>query len=408
MPSATRPTLGGQPQPELPLDTGRALPPDRRGTPFRPSKSAVTRHELPSSAADGDRTDDPIGAIWGKVGSIRPCGAISGVPSRWTFPDKRDFEIEVGKNATRVEKFVAALRALVKDMRRRGSGMRTVTLEHGEAVALDGRERGYRFPYDGDAELFEGAKVTIAIGNRTCDGRIVSVSSQWLVVSFDEDLGPIIGTCVLRIDNTAMIDALADRLDKVRSGEAKLNLSLADDVLDNREAQISATTIKNPAKSAHKLNVQQLAFVEQSIANPVTYLWGPPGTGKTRSLSTLNEFLFDAGKRVLICSNTNQAVDQVLQNLCRTLTTTHPALDNGRVLRIGKTDGIAPEFREFVTLDGIVRRKSVDLQRRKKLLEEEIQRLRLSTDSAHRILALLRYLPQSRLRHTLVPAYHQS
>ena len=215
MPSATRPALGGQRQPELPLDNGGAPPPDRRSTPSRPSRSAVTPPEPPSSTADGDGTDDPIGAIRGKVGSIRPCGPISGVPSRWTFPEKRDFEIEVSKNATRVEKFVAALQALVKDMRRRGSGMRTVTLEHGEAVALDGRERGYRFPYDGDAELFEGAKVAdIAVGNRTCDGRIVSVSSQWLVVSFDEDLGPTIGTCVLRIDNTAMIDALADRLDK--------------------------------------------------------------------------------------------------------------------------------------------------------------------------------------------------
>ncbi len=161
--------------------------------------------------------------------------------------------------------------------------MRTVTLENGEAVALDGRERGYRFPYDGDAELFEGAKVTIAIGNRTCDGQSASVSSQWLVVSFDEDLGSTIGACVLRIDNTAMIDALADRLDKLRSGEAKVNLSLADDVLDNREAQISTTTIKNPPKSDRKLNAQQMTFVEQSIADPVTYLWGPPGTGKTRS-----------------------------------------------------------------------------------------------------------------------------
>ena len=74
--------------------------------------------------------------------------------------------------------------------------MRTVTLEHGEAVALDGRERGHRFPYDGDAELFEGAKVIIAIGNLTCDGRIVSVSSQWLVVSFDEDLAlPLVTVC---------------------------------------------------------------------------------------------------------------------------------------------------------------------------------------------------------------------
>jgi hypothetical protein len=382
-PSPPRPALGRQLQPELPLDAGGSVKPD--GMPSRSSKSMVSHHTSTKSR-DSDGMDDPTEGARGTVGSIRPCGAINGVPSRWTFPDKRDFEIEGAKNATRVELFVAALRALVKDMRRRGSGMRTVTLEHGDAIPLDGRERGYRFPYDGDAELFEGAKVTIAIGNRTCDGRIVSVSTQWLVVSFEEDLGPTIRTCVLRIDNTAMIEAMADRLDKVRSGEAKLNLTLADDVLDNPEAQVASSGTKHSPKTDRKLNTQQKEFVEHAIANAVTYLWGPPGTGKTRSLSSLNELLFDAGKRVLICSNTNQAVDQVLINLCRTLTIAHPALDDGRVIRIGKTEGIPSEFTEFVTLDGIVRRKSVDLQRRKSLLESEIQRLRLSAAAAHRIL----------------------
>jgi hypothetical protein len=92
----------------------------------------------------------PLAAGWeglsmeparGRLGSIRPCGVLRDVPARWTFPEKRDFELDVGKNAPRVDKFIVALRALVKDMRRRGSGMRTVTLQHGEAVALDGRER---------------------------------------------------------------------------------------------------------------------------------------------------------------------------------------------------------------------------------------------------------------------------
>ncbi len=378
-------------QPELPLAPDSFLGPD---TPAVSSKGKTKRREQ-SDPAEAVRIDDIEESIRRNVGSIRPCGAIPGVPSRRTFPDKRDFEIDVGTHATRVEKFVAALRALVKDMRRRGSGMRTVTLEHGEAVALDGRERGYRFPYDGDAELFEGAKVTIAIGNRNCDGRIVSVSSQWLVVSFDEDLGPRIATCVLRIDNTAMIEALADRLDKVRSGEAKLNLSLADDVLDNREEQKASPDRKARSKTDQLLNVQQNKFVDHAIENAVTYLWGPPGTGKTRSLSTLNEILFDSNKRVLICSNTNQAVDQVLINLCKTLSTNHPALEDGRVLRIGKADGIPPEYNEFVTLDGIVRRKSVDLQQRKKLLEQEVQRLRLSTEDAQRVLADFNKLDES-------------
>jgi hypothetical protein len=264
-------------QPELPCDFRESDSGDgKRKRSGAPNCSAAPP-ELPDSV-DSEEADEPIGINRGEIGSIRPCGAISGVPSRWSFPEKRDFDLEVGKNATRVERFLAALRALVKDMRKRGDGMRTVALEHGQAVPLDGRERGYRFPYDGDAELFEGAKVTIAIGNRTCDGRIVSVSNQWLIVSFDEDLGATIATCVLRIDNTAMIDALADRFDQVRSGEAKLNLALADDVLDNREAQLPSSSSYRQLKSDHKLNAKQKEFVEHSIGNSVTYLWGPPGT----------------------------------------------------------------------------------------------------------------------------------
>ena len=284
--------------------------------------------DVPNQPAKGPQI--PTAPLHGKIGSIRPCGVIHGVPSRRVFPDTRNFELKIGKNASRIEKFVVALRALVKDMRKRGGGMRTVTLEHGKAVVLDGRERGYRFPYDGDAELFEGAKVTIAIGSRTCDGRIVSVSSQWLIVSFDEDLGPVIGACVLRIDNTAMIDALADQLDKVRNGQATLNLPLADDVLDNSGDQIRPNPVEKGPKSYSNLNLRQKAVVEHVIANAVTYLWGPPGTGKTFSLSAINEILFTAGKRILICSNTNQAVDQVLVKLCESWGTSHAVLDSGK------------------------------------------------------------------------------
>jgi ssDNA-binding Zn-finger/Zn-ribbon topoisomerase 1 len=390
------PTSAGAHREPAELAIGPNISNDNRGL-FPPAVSTepvIGNPELTDLSTDEGEDNSP-GPVRGRIGSIRPCGVVVGAPSRWTFSDKRNIEIEVGKNATRIEKFVAALRALVKDMRRRGGGMRSVTLEHGEAIVLDGRERGYRFPYDGDAELFEGAKVTIALGNRTCDGRIVSVSSQWLIVSFNEDLGTAIGACVLRIDNTAMIDALADRLDKVRSGEANLNLPLADDVLDNREDQIPATAIRNWPKSEHTLNSKQKEFVEHVIANAVTYLWGPPGTGKTRSLSTINELLFDAGKRVLICSNTNQAVDQVLLSLCENLKTTHPALADGRVLRIGKTDGIRSEFSEYVTLDGIVRRKSVDLQKRKAVLESEIQRIRSVSESARQVLDAFRKLEET-------------
>jgi superfamily II DNA or RNA helicase len=94
----------------------------------------------------------------------------------------------------------------------------------------------------------------------------------------------------------------------------------------------------------------------------VTYLWGPPGTGKTTTLSALIQELFARGKRVLICSNTNRAVDQVLLNLCRTLGTDHEAMETGKILRLGRIahDQLRQEYAEYITLEGIVERRSRD------------------------------------------------
>ena len=293
--------------------------------------------------------------------------------------------------------YVAAIRALIKDMHRKGSGMRTFALQGGEAVALDGRELGYRFAYDGDSDLFEGAKVTIVIGGHNVHGRIVTVSNQALTVSVDEDFGPIIGACAIRVDNTAMIEALADRLEKISKGEQELNLIAEDAVGNTGDEQLPGHV---PQHLGSKLNDKQREAVGLILTNTVTYLWGPPGTGKTESLSVANQLLFEAGKRTLICSNTNQAVDQVLLKLCNTLGKDHPAMAEGKVVRLGQIHHgeLSSKYSEYVTLDGIVARKSADLRKRKTALEDQIDRTRRDVERADRLLERFRSLDETERR----------
>ena len=272
-------------------------------------------------------------------------------------------------------------------MLRKGTGLRTVALQDGVPIELDNRDRGYRFPYEGDAELFEGARVTISVGNRTCEGTIVSISGQSLIISLADDFGAAITACALRIDNTAMIEALADRLEKARNGEARLNYSIANDVLDNSGDQIESPSFEYLPLTISELNSDQERAVHHADVNRVTYLWGPPGTGKTQTLAVINELLFAANKRVLLCSNTNQAVDQVLTKLCEKFGLSHPALFDGKVVRIGKSDGIPKQLSEYVTLEGIVRRKSVDLLKTKLELQGDAEKVRAHAASARRILA---------------------
>jgi hypothetical protein len=89
---------------------------------------------------------------------------------------------------------------------------------------------------------------------------------------------------------------------------------------------------------------------------------------------------------VLICSNTNKAVDQVLYELCEGLGPEHRAMQEGKIVRLGRVadDKLQKKYREFVTIDGIVERRSADLKAEKQRLEDRIERLDAATRNARR------------------------
>jgi hypothetical protein len=100
--------------------------------------------------------------------------------------------------------------------------------------------------------------------------------------------------------------------------------------------------------------------------------------------------LFGAGKKTLICSNTNQAVDQVLYALCRELKPPHPAVEAGQIIRIGKIafEDLDRDYHAYVTLDGIIERKSSDLKLSKEELEREVERIIAGAAQAELILTV--------------------
>ncbi len=137
-----------------------------------------------------------------------------------------------------------------------------------------------------------------------------------------------------------------------------------------------------------RLRPLQAEAASKALSNEIFYLWGPPGTGKTFTLSRVTDLLFGAGKKTLICSNTNRAVDQVLYALCEGLGPQHPAMEAGQIVRIGKIafEELTRDYHAYVTLDGITERKSADLKRRKEQLESEVERITAVAARAQHIL----------------------
>ena len=148
-----------------------------------------------------------------------------------------------------------------------------------------------------------------------------------------------------------------------------------------------------------------------AAGNRVTYLWGPPGTGKTRTLSALVRHFSAVEKKILIASNTNQAVDQVLRQLCDALTDDLQVspeqielLEQGKVVRVGRKSDELEEYRKFVTVEGIVERRSGQLQQRKAELESEERVLATKTERARAVVTAFRLLDEAGKQRTTAAA----
>ena len=364
----------GPRQPELPLDTAmsttRKVPPD-------------------SSVNDNGAADDrgPASAPKREISRIREPGRLTDVPdARPSFASNK-IDLNLSADAPLIQRYIKSLEFLVADMRRKNSGMRMVTVTNGCRIAVDTGGYGYQFVFDGDESLFEGAAIVAEVAGRSCEGQIASVAENRITISFREDLGREIEFCVLRIDNTSMIEALRKRLEEISRGEVtNFNSNIASAVINNTGDERPAATLE-PDKIG-SLRPKQVEAVSTAIANDIFYLWGPPGTGKTFTISRVSELLFAAGKKTLICSNTNQAVDQVLYALCEALKPQHPAMEAGQIVRIGKIafEDLDRNYHAYVTLDGITERKSADLKRRKEHLESEVERITAVAARAQRIL----------------------
>jgi hypothetical protein len=85
------------------------------------------------------------------------------------------------------------------------------------------------------------------------------------------------------------------------------------------------------------LNPSQRAAVQLCADSELAFLWGPPGTGKTATLVHVIEELRARGRRILLVSTTNAAIDQVLEKLAA-----RPwfaaAIETGALVRLGRSD----------------------------------------------------------------------
>ncbi|MDR7419360.1 MAG: AAA domain-containing protein, partial [Armatimonadota bacterium] len=232
----------------------------------------------------------------------------------------------------------------------------------------------YRFVVAEDLNLRDDTPVRVTAGQEDVAGVLVSFRDGVLLVALEKDLGPRVAAARLVANDSFLVERLKERLEKVRSGEAQFNRAAADRVLGLLPP---STTDADPHPSVNgdgMANADQIRAVRRSLGSDTTFVWGPPGTGKTTTLARIVEAHYRAGRSVLLVSNTNIAVDTALERVAERLKG-EPDFHQGLVIRQGPVvkEELRRRFGSRVILEEIVARVGERLQQEKgNLLRETV------------------------------------
>jgi hypothetical protein len=153
---------------------------------------------------------------------------------------------------------------------------------HSYSFKLD---ENLNFPVDNSVILYKDASIKY--------GKVIMCDDNTFIFSTQTDYGNNIDVIEVAIDSSQLLQALLERIDEMRSGNKNLN-----NLMLNGSCNVNDKPL---------LKWQDTAL-KHALEYPITFVWRPPGTGKTKTLSDMVIAFLNQGKRVLMVSQSNVSV----------------------------------------------------------------------------------------------------
>lgn len=217
----------------------------------------------------------------------------------------------------------------------------------------------YYFETVGSLRIPVGAFVRLEWGGIKQEGVVLSSEGKSIILSFEKTLGDLISEAFLYHDPWELLEQLIERLDEVKKSKKKR--------LRVKRLMAPSMESKHPIDQNHS-NVKELFL--RSNFNSITYVWGPPGTGKTYTLARIAANHYFKGKKLLVLSHSNQAVDVLMAEIT-TFTKKKNRFKEGDILRYGSQTGDSLASHPDIISSQLLEKHEPDLVEDKEKLTEE-------------------------------------
>lgn len=309
--------------------------------------------------------------------------------------------------------FAEAVRTELAELEKKG-GEQRYELHAGQRFTPDKSPYTiYRFMLADNTRVPEDASGTLEVEGRQFKMTVVAQESSRVDVQIEaaEALGPFVARALLRVDDLGLLRKLAEVLEAIASGTEAVS-PLTAGMFHPKSNGVHKLSL--PATLAsNRLSEEQRSVIEQACASEITFVWGPPGTGKTYVIAHLIAALVARGERVLMTSHTHAAVDQSIYETVKPAcsadsSSAGPLANNdlereGKIVQIGRVTN--PKVPDTVRLDNIVERRAQgiqleigELQRKASLLSAKRTQLNAQLAEWKRLDELRRRLTESESR----------
>ena len=186
----------------------------------------------------------------------------------------------------------------------------------------------YSYIFDLETELYisDDSPITLHVGIERVNGSVLMCEDFQIIILIEKNIGEKIGSAQISVEPWKLLEALEDRLQM----RISLNGGIAQKLLSDGPGLSTTEPIEQIVKG-------QDAVIGRALVEPVTIVWGPPGTGKTQTMAELAIKYVEKGMSVLIVSHSNVSVDGVAERIYKLLCEygKQYIYENGNVLRYG-------------------------------------------------------------------------
>lgn len=222
------------------------------------------------------------------------------------------------------------------------NGQSSTLLFGGRQIESHGSDLWYRFNIEYVPSLPADTPCKLVIGKEQFDVTVISFEENSVVISARTPLPDTIGKAKLENGTTVLMERLIKCIEENAEKENPVGNRM---ISTDGNVYAAKKIFEYSDLSLIDSNTQrQNQAIISAVSNDITYIWGPPGTGKTTVIGQIIDELYKHDRSVLVVSHTNTAVDGAIEKVDKTYSKSNPNSDvSYPILRIGTPAKLLPD-----------------------------------------------------------------